>query len=269
MGADYVVDFLLGTKDLKQMLESGKSNVGGGGGMSPAAAAGGLKVVGVLALLGVVTQLKAVQETMSFLMTTLSTGLVFLISMFVQWIVPFFKDPVRFLLSLFVDQANMIITVLEFMTNAILGALTLGQVGGFGDNQIEFPRFQKDIILSAYDNMTEVINSSEDGIGEVAVSIMDFTNSFVDSFITNTEYAQLIEDSASTNFGKVVTSIDKTGGLADDINSAYERAKKKILGLFNDNDSNTFRVTSPTLSASEKTESTIDVMKRYNVNKNF
>ena len=231
--ADYVVDFLLGTGEMKQVLSDSKKGVSGGGGGSVGGGGGGMKVFGMLSILDILKELKSVMDTVSFLMATLSTGLVYLVGMFVQWITPFFKDPVRFLLEVFLDNANMIIGALEFMTNTILGALTFGAVGGFDENKIEFPRFQKDIILEAYDNMKSVILDSESGVSDIAKATLDFTMSFVDGFMTNSEYAKLMEDSASENFGKVIGSIGGIGGMADSIANAITKTERKIQGWLN------------------------------------
>jgi len=228
--ADYVVDFLLGTGEMKKVLADAKTGATGGGGLG-AGAGKGLKVIGMAAVVGVMMQLKAVSDTISFLLGTLSTGFIFLVSMFVQYITPFFKDPVRFFLNAWIDNTNMIIATLEFMTNAILGALTFGAVGGFGENKIEFPRFQKDIILNAYDDMKETIMSQEAGVGEIATSVKNFTNSFVEGFMTNTEYAELLDNTASESFGAVIRTTNNIGSLANLWQDAIDDAKSNLAKL--------------------------------------
>lgn len=228
--ADYVVDFLLGTGEMKKILSDAKKNARKAEDSSEGKT-GGIKVFGMFDIISFLEKLTSVIDTVNFLLSTISTGFIFLISMFVQYITPFFKDPARFFLSTWIDQTNAIITVLEFMTNAILGALTFGAVGGFGENKIEFPRFQKDIILNAYDNMKEVILSQESGIGDIAVATKNFAMSFVDGFMTNTEYSELLNTTASDSFGAAIRTTNNIGSLANLWQDAIDDAKSSLAKL--------------------------------------
>lgn len=204
-------------------------NTGGGGSNIGDTIGKGFKA-GLMAtgIIGFIMNLKPILETISFLLGIIGTFLGFLIGQFVAWIIPFFKDPVRNMIGLAVTIVNGITTSLEYLLNAILGTLTFGKVGGFGENMINLPRLNEDAILAAYDNLKLIEDAFK--AGKVDAEVLDQAQSDYTSawkFIYENGEARAVE--TEDLFLGMFAIVDKaTGGAINAIVKGMNLIKKQF-----------------------------------------
>lgn len=115
----------------------------------------GLKFAGVI---GFLSQIKVVTDSIGFILGGLSSLISFFIVSFIQNVVPFFQDPVRALLELGVWIVNGIISGIEFLANSIIPK-SLQPEGGF-----DFGRIDAQEVLAEYDLAKEAIKEMVGGI---------------------------------------------------------------------------------------------------------
>ena len=166
-------------------------------------------------------ELKLVMDVISFSLAIVSTGISFLVAAYINYIIDFFKDPVRALLSLGLYIINGILAGLEFMTNSLIGSIN-GVISAInflipGErfdvdliDTIEIGRFNIEKVLDAYDIMKEQI---EDG-GPIMEATIGFAKGFVSSFQTQSEIiaesSEIMADNTEQAFDKVDIQTDRT-----------------------------------------------------------
>ena len=204
MASDFNIAVGFDTGQLQSAMSGGAPNGGSDSG-------GGMKVFGMLNIIEILKQMKAVTDSASFVLMALSTGFVYLLSLFYEYITPFFKDPVRFLLPGWITMANLIVGAVEFMTNLLL--MGLNKINPFGEEEftpVEFGRFRTDVILSAYDNMKDTIFDQESSISDITEAVFNFGQSFIEGFMTNEEYAGYL---ATQSEESMIAIVDSMGGV--------------------------------------------------------
>lgn len=229
---DFNIDVGFNTNELKAATAGASGSGGGAGGTGSSSGFAKAIKAGLMAtgIIGILMNLKPILETIGFLVGVIGSFMGFLIAQLIQFIIPFFKDPFRALMQLGIFIVNGIITGIEFLMNAILGVLTFGKVGGFGENKIELPRFQEEIILDAYDKVTEVSDAL--AMGDATASDLrdaqaDFRASFLNSFMTASEF----QDFKISQEEKLSTTKSATDNAYDSMIEAMNYANKKFSDL--------------------------------------
>ena len=224
-------------KEFQDML-SGEFSGGGGRNDSTkqqkqtsVVAAGFSKALKITGLIGVVTGL-------SFILDTLGALLGLLTFFVLSGIVEFYRDPVRSLLQLGVFIVNGILSGLEAFANFILP----GQ-------PVELPRFQTDLVLEAFDNyrdsLTEAAEDGKVSTGEAFSAYKEFSQNLQQSFITNSDYQELVNEAALQNKEVAELAFNSTDdlmttiaegatGLATSASNMFERTKDKFDSLFDE-----------------------------------
>lgn len=249
--ADFTFDVVFNVDELNKNISGvsgGGSQAGTGGlGMLSNIAKGFKLALTATGIIGILTNLRVVLDTIGFVLGIISSLLGFVVAQLIQFIVPFFKDPTRALLSLVVYLINGIIGGIEFMLNALLGALTFGKVGGFGENMIEIPRLQEEVVLSAYDELKRVLqDESNASADDITDATRNFTMSFINGFMTDEELQQWKIDNQ--------TKLDKTKTATDSAFDSLTSSLNYIENKFNSLQEAASRggLSSPTTSTSQR-----------------
>jgi len=154
-----------GIQDAFERQNTGGTSSGGQGGNFENSIAGGfskgLKFAGII---GILTQLKVVTDSIAFVLGGLSGLFSYFVVSFIQNVVSFFQDPVRGLLDLGVFIVNKIIDGLNLVVMAINSLIP-----GTGSDISLLPNIDSEAVLEAYDaakNMIkEAIGMTEDTSG--------------------------------------------------------------------------------------------------------
>lgn len=161
----------------------------------------GLKMAGVV---GILSQLKIVTDTVGIVLQLIQVGIVAIVGflgglfgLFLTKLVPFFDDPMTSLLRLGLFIVNGIITGLEFVINGILGI--------FGKDAIELPRFREDVLID-----------SLSGPGS-------FLDKLSNSLMTNAEYMDYVNEQTKSNQEITEQALDSGKTFAEIIKVGFEQ----------------------------------------------
>lgn len=212
----------------------------------------GMKLAGIV---GILSSMKVVTDTIAIAIQTVSVVLVGIIGIlgnllgqFLLYITPFFKDPVKYLLKFGVFIVNGIITGLEFVTNTLIGALNkvidgLNNLNPFSDNAIsnvgtvELPRLQEGLVMKAYDDYkTTIVNLSEDGkltLSESFGAGLEFLEGLKNSFMTNTEFQKLIQEEKQKEKEEFNKALEDTKNFTDVIKLGSQNSQNNFVTAFN------------------------------------
>ena len=240
-GDDYNVKIGFDTSSLdkaKKEFQNLPISGGSGGGSKAEKASEGINVVSggvskalkITGLIGIISSLAIITDTLGIIVGLFT---VFILS----GVLAFFKDPVRALIPLGVFIANSIIGGLESLANAIVP----------GADPFEFGRFKTDLVLTAYDELqTDLEKAKEDGIStftEVSNAYQEFGGKLLDSFLTDSEYQDLVIKAAEENRTVSSLAFEETGSMLDSIvagsisvasaaGNAFDRATAAFDDLF-------------------------------------
>ena len=164
--ADWTIEVDMMTKQMQDAFS--RENVGGGtsnnttqqentiaGGFSK-----GLKFAGVI---GILSSIKVVVESIGFLLSGLSALISYFVVSFIQNVVSFFQDPVRSLLELGIWIVNGFIKGLNLVISAI-NAL----IPGTGSDIGLLPEFDTQEVLRLYDEAKAALKEAVTGVNESA-----------------------------------------------------------------------------------------------------
>ncbi len=169
------------SKDASKAAASGGAGGAGGKGMAGAVASG-LKMAGVVALLSSIKLatdfIGAILSTVSLIIVGIGKGLGFLVGSFIRWIVPFFKDPVKVLLSVAIFIVNGIIGAIESLINFIKPG-----------KDIELGRFREDIIFNNRELLSQLEGVEKDS-KEYLNILRNYNKITGDAFLTESEFAK-------------------------------------------------------------------------------
>lgn len=189
MAADFVIDVGFNTSELAAATGGG---VGGGGGASnqrgvdtvAKGVKGGLLQAGFQKFIGILT---AVISPIGFLVGILGTFLV----LFIQWAIPFFRDWERNTLRFSIFIVNSIIGALERVTNSLVSIVERVTGTDLSLLKIEFPRFQEEIILEAFDILKEVESNAKSTAEAIESAQKLYKDSFIKSLLTTEDFEAL------------------------------------------------------------------------------
>ena len=173
----------------------------------------GLKIAGVV---GILSSMKIVTDIIGVAMQMLGVIAVkqlgffsALVGIVTAKIMPFFEDPMRYLLQFGLFIVNGIIAGIEFGLNMVVRAINLvirginrliprnnWKVSEMG--RFELPRFQADLVLEAYDEYRDTMErlalEGKDKSSSATSALIQFLQGVGRSFMTNTRYQELLVD---------------------------------------------------------------------------
>lgn len=244
--ADFLIDVGFDTAKLKRELAEIKKSMAvtssGGGGEGKAntlevgVSSGVVKALKSLGIIAILNSIQIISDLLAFLLGLINGAIGALLGFFIQYIIPFFKDPFRVLLQLGLFIVNGIIAGLEALINFIPG------VSG-----VTLPRFQEEFVLEAYDKMKEDIKQAGDDANKVKEARQMFVKRFGESLMKEEDFQKLKDYSISTN---------------KNLLESYEEIKKNGEGMTDFVESSTKIVKSATDNAMKSVSDLMDYIKR-------
>ena len=191
-------------------------------------AAGTSKALKVTGIIGIIASLAFISDSLAVLLGLFG---VFLVS----GIIEFYRDPSKALTKVALFIVNGIITGLEILVNTIRGVFGLGAV--------ELPRFQLPLVEGAFDEYRAAVDKAkEDGVVTIEESFaasMGFLKNMKASFITNSEFQELVQQASQENSALTKTAFEESAtfidviadgsrALADSAKSAFAAAIRAL-----------------------------------------
>lgn len=174
-------------------------------------AAGTVKALKVTGIVGIIASLGFIADTIGVMTALLG---VFIVS----GVLEFFRDPTKALIKVALFVVNGVLAGLELLINTIRGV--------FGYEAIEIPRFQVALVEEAFDEYRNAIQrAKEDGkvtLEESFSASIDFLKNLKSSFITNSEFQNLVQESFEENKELAQTAFTKTSSFLDIIANGSE-----------------------------------------------
>lgn len=247
--SDFKIDVGFTADELKNMTSSS--------GFQPSTSSdnqGGVlaNVLKASGLMTVLTGMKVVLDTIGFVLAGINAILGYLLSQVVLFLVPFFKDPTRALLGLSIDIVNGFITGIEYLGNLLVSGLN--QVPGIDLQTSELPRFQKEIILEAYDKLREVGetvfiagDAGDQGADMIKEASRNYAQSWSDAFMITDDFEKVKEESQ-----KAGLSLQETSQIMLETGESIEKATEAAGAVVKTNISNAFGAVDDAMNYLEK-----------------
>lgn len=211
----------------------------------------GLKMAGLMAIL---SQIKVVNDVVSVTLGLIGVAIVsivgFLGGLFGQFltvVLPFFKDPMKYLLSFGVFIVNGIITVIESGLNFVVKAINK-VVTGINKlipgekydiptmGEFELPRLQEGLVLDAYDNYkTKIQELSQKGelvSSDTMSASFDFLKDLGNSFMKNSEFQEIVKQRQAENKITTKKALDAEKFFADYLNEGFNATNRSFIPAF-------------------------------------
>lgn len=224
--ADFLIDVGFDTAKLKRELAEIKKSMAvtssGGGGEGKAntlevgVSSGVVKALKSLGIIAILNSIQIISDLLAFLLGLINGAIGALLGFFIQYIIPFFKDPFRVLLQLGLFIVNGIIAGLEALINFIPG------VSG-----VTLPRFQEEFVLEAYDKMKEDIKQAGDDANKVKEARQMFVKRFGESLMKEEDFQKLKDYSISTN-KNLLESYEEIKKNGETLSTHFEDSKKVV-----------------------------------------
>lgn len=231
--ADFNIDVGFNTEELKEATKGAATGGGTGAGIRGEGFAKGLKTAlsatGIIALLA---SMKTILESISFILAFISSVIGLLVVKFLDFAIPFFVDSERNSVKQGIAIVNGFLTGVEFLVNTLAAIFTLGKVG-VGENKIELPRFQEDIILEGFDNLRKAEENLDLGIGsldDVIRAQKDYTDAVIDSFLTQGEFDAIkkVKDFNNETFKETLLILNSAG---EDVGTAVDSGATQVISF--------------------------------------
>lgn len=215
------IDVGFNTDQLKDAVSGGIGGGAGGAQNQKNNIAGGfttaLKGAGVLAIL---SQLKVVMESISFVLNIISSLISFIVVKMIQSVFKFFEDPVRGLLGLGIFIVNGIIENINNVVKAINALIP----GTRGDIPL-IPELDPEEILAAYDAAKEAARLAAQGItdsaGSLETTIVEGVNGMEEKVKNSFNAYENVMDLIIKKSSEFVSSGGRTSGVFTSGNDTY------------------------------------------------